>query len=205
MLRRLFGTRITSASNIYASENPLALKCDTVCFMKTDPSQFSRNTVCVSPSYICYCVKAGLIRAIHSATGEKTLIRGHDGHVMDLKFSLANSSMLCTTDSGNGDVDHLYVWKLSMEKTLGFEKVFSMKLPATHVLGHPLNEKVWSASLGSELCIFSIQGPTFAQYTSFPMHLNFRANISGKCLCLHGDAVCSNPCSGGSKYGHVLV
>ena len=133
----------------------MTLKCDTVCFIKQDMSQLDRNIVCLSRSYICYCVKAGLIRAIHSSTGDKTLLRGHETPVVDLSFSSTNDSVLCTVDAGSGSVPHVFVWRLVVKESLEFEKVCTLQLPASLVIGHPLSEEIWNVSHGNEMCIFS--------------------------------------------------
>jgi WD40 repeat protein len=189
---RLFGTPV-EADNASAFCNPdsdLAMKCDTVCFMKSDPSQSDRSTVCSSQSYICYCVKAGLIRAIHTGTGQKTLLRGHESPVNDLKFALSNSSVLCTSDLGIDGSDHIIVWKLVLTDDLQYETICSLQMPASRVLGHPLSEHVWSVSLGTYLCLFSAKAIRQENpgdfkcrrhgYADFPMHLSFQADISGR-------------------------
>lgn len=177
------------ASVAFNTDNDLAMKCDTVCFIKSDPSQSERNTVCLSESYICYCVKAGLIRAIHIGTGQKTLLRGHVSPVNDLKFSPVNNSVLCTSDLGDDQSDHVVLWKLVLRDELEYETICALQMPASRVLGHPLSENIWALSLGSDLCMFSAkvvrqESPVDFRcrrrfYSDFALHLNFQTDISG--------------------------
>ena len=148
--------------------------------------------MCLSRSYICYCVKAGLIRAIHSSTGDKTLLRGHETPVVDLRFSSTNDSVLCTVDAGSGRVPHVFVWRLVVKESLEFEKVCTLQLPASLVIGHPLSEEIWNVSHGNEMCIFSTklvrqESPAdfssgWRAYSDSSLSLRLQSEITGSTL-----------------------
>eukprot|EP00586_Coscinodiscus_wailesii_P019333 CAMPEP_0172499330 /NCGR_PEP_ID=MMETSP1066-20121228/125689_1 /TAXON_ID=671091 /ORGANISM="Coscinodiscus wailesii, Strain CCMP2513" /LENGTH=140 /DNA_ID=CAMNT_0013273017 /DNA_START=198 /DNA_END=617 /DNA_ORIENTATION=- len=49
------------------------------------------SLIATSPQFICYAVKAGLVRVLHRDSPQRTLLRGHDTRVTDISFFTANN------------------------------------------------------------------------------------------------------------------
>lgn len=167
-----------------------------------DLSEDCRSLLAVSESCICYSVtqKKNLLRLIDTITGEKEILRGHDSGVTDIKFSPADSSLLCTTD--NGDIAgkaHTIVWKKS-ETGINFQAAAQIQLRGVLLAAHPQQSSVWALSDGKNVGVFNASRVNMAmpsQYAELPMSLVFeRETVIGRFVhyrpcALSGSAVSS--------------
>eukprot|EP01032_Pedospumella_encystans_P018582 gene18582-21147_t len=103
---RLYGDDITDekATFVYDPSKELpASKSNNVSFMKVEDLPLEcRNILAVSETHICYSVtqKKNLLRIIDTQVGEKVILRGHENAVLDLRFAIAESGLLCSVDNG---------------------------------------------------------------------------------------------------------
>jgi len=117
-----------------------------------------RNILAVSDKYICYSVtsKRNLLRVIDTITGEKTLLRGHESSIVDVKISPMDSNIFCSIDKGtNTTAPHTIVWKKTSDKALDFLMSYKLSIEATIVQPHPLSSHVWTISNNHMIGIFS--------------------------------------------------
>jgi hypothetical protein len=136
----------------------------------------------VSDSYICYSVtqKKNLLRIIDTQLGEKVILRGHEHFVVDLAFSIADPSLLCSVDNGGGAAEnwndvtgkpHTIVWS---KREHGDWRVFAeLPLRATMVKAHPLQAHTWLIAQEGRLGVFSSQrtaAQPVASYEALPLH-----------------------------------
>jgi hypothetical protein len=163
--------------------------CNSVSTIKAESrSAETRNTIAVNDIYISYVVKGNLIRVIQSVSGDKTLLKGHKGHITDIQFANSGGDTLCSVDM-NGGEDNIIVWKLLLvENTLSFDVVIKLSVPACMVRPHPTQRGVWAVSDGIEFAIFSEKhSSNVTKYTQFHLHKNSFTNsecIQGILSCL---------------------
>jgi hypothetical protein len=196
---KLFGKDILSNNARYELDSKDELppsKCNTVSLLKPDfaPAEY-RNMLAVTDTFICYTVRRTLVRVIHTVSSEKTLLRGHEYTIVDMKYGLNNSKMLCTIDDGgdpsaptNTAASHVFVWKLDdSKKEIPATKICALGLMANVVQPHPTHANLWG--LGRSDCaknvgyigIFSsvdCNQDNSPSYESLPMH----AVLQGKCV-----------------------
>jgi len=156
-----------------------ASKSNNVSFMKVEDLPLEcRNILAVSETHICYSVtqKKNLLRIIDTQVGEKVILRGHENAVLDLRFAIAESGLLCSVD--NGDVSgkaHTIVWKKNEQQ--GDWKVHAeLPLSAILVRPHPVRADLWLVAGPTALGIFSATSnaslSSAAQsYQALPHHL----------------------------------
>ena len=163
-------------------------KCNSVCLMKADKRSY-RNMIAVSENYICYTVKGSLLRVLHSQTGEKVLLRGHESPVLDVRFSPADSSVLCSVDAGDSDAHHTFLWQLQTDgnSVVKQELIFSIPLKANNVKSHPLSSKLWAVSHGSRLGLFHADNDRNANaYNELKFHMTFKDELVDFCFSPDG-------------------
>ena len=96
-------------------------KMNTVAFMK--PCELHpkvRNAASAGDKYISYPLKKNFIRIIESESTQKSLLRGHQATVLDVRFSKVESSILCSVDEGK-DLDakkaSVFIWEMTETET----------------------------------------------------------------------------------------
>lgn len=116
-----------------------------------------RNILAVSETHICYSVtqKKNLLRIIDTQVGEKVILRGHEHAVLDLRFAVTDSCLLCSVDNGeNSGKAHTIVWKKNEQQ--GDWKVHAeLPLRAVLVRPHPVRADLWLVAGPNTLGIFS--------------------------------------------------
>lgn len=165
-------------------------RCNDVSFMKNEELDANcRNILAVADTYICYSVtlKRNLLRLIDAATGEKAILRGHEGAIADLKVSPIDQGIFCSVDNADSNGNHTFVWKRE-SKHIDFKLAVSLHLKATLVVPHPTQSHVWCVSDGRHLAIFSINKlpPTTASSTYSSFSMNYKAEneqITSKFFC----------------------
>lgn len=122
-------------------------KCNQVALVKTEEIPAAcRHIVGLSGNYICYIVKGTLMRVIHTIHSSKLLLRGHENHIMDSKFSMCEDGLLATVDQGTDGIsgNHVFIWKLQYNAPdLTHELLHAYKVQASFVLAHPTNPSLW--------------------------------------------------------------
>eukprot|EP01038_Epipyxis_sp_PR26KG_P009485 gene9485-12776_t len=145
---KFFGENISSnnavSSYLSMQEIPES-KTNNVSFMKVEDLHYNcKSIVCVSDAYICYsCTqKRNILRLIHTVTGSKVILRGHESFILDMKFSSTNQNVLCSVDGQN----NIIVWELSIQinsenpeqSILTQSIVFQLSFGALRVESHPV-------------------------------------------------------------------
>jgi len=146
---------------------------------------YCRNILAVSDKYICYSVtsKRNLLRVIDTFSGEKTLLRGHESSILDVKISPVDASVLCSVDKGsNPAVPHTIVWKKPSDSALDFLAVLKLPISATIVQPHPVSAHVWAISNNTSIGIFSTAKETTEDsvpisYDTLSAHINMEVNV----------------------------
>lgn len=179
---RLYGEDITEDKSTFvydSSKDMPASKSNNVSFMKVEDLPLQcRNILAVSETHICYSVtqKKNLLRIIDTQVGEKVILRGHENAVLDLRFALADSGLLCSVD--NGEVSgkaHTIVWK-KQEQQGDWKVIAELPLAAVLVRPHPVKADLWLIASSTAVGIFSAAAnaslATAAQnYQALPYHL----------------------------------
>lgn len=192
---KFYGLDITASNFIVSSddqEETLESKCNAVSSMKSETMAIKcRNVLAVSDLYICYCVKKNMLRVIHTSNSQKTLLKGHDFPILDLKFSPANKSIVCSVDdiaenSALTSTPRVIIWELSDAAELMYSILTQFNIGATIVQPHPTLSHVWAISNGSEFGIISVslgertsmfssskKGDQTKSYEELPLHMSF--------------------------------
>lgn len=164
-------------TDISSNELPES-KSNTVSFMKVeDLSRDCKSLLAVSESCICYSVtqKKNLLRLMDTISGDKEILRGHDGAITDLKFSV-DGLVLCSTDnSAVAGKAHTLVWKKN-ENGISFSVATQMMLKGTMLAPHPSQNNVWAISDGNSVGVFSSARVNMnipAKYAELPMSVTF--------------------------------
>jgi hypothetical protein len=166
-------------------------KCNEVALVKTeDIPAACRHIIGVSGNYICYIVKGTLLRVIHTIHSSKLLLRGHESHIIDAKFSICkeNDGLLCTVDTGASGANHVFIWQLSYNSPdLTHELVHSFKVKASFVLAHPSNPSLWI--IGHERWVALLDTSNTAQcasdkqattYHELSNHVMLHSNVNAR-------------------------
>lgn len=176
--------KLLSWANIGSDECPES-KSNTVSFMKVEElSPDCKSLLAVSDSCICYSVtqKKNLLRLMDTISGEKEILRGHDGSITDLKFS-ADGKVLCSTDNGTvAGKPHTIVWKKT-EGGIAFQLSTQMMLKGTMLAAHPSQNNIWAISDKASVGIFSSARVNMnipAKYAELPMSVSYETeNVTG--------------------------
>lgn len=136
--------------------------CNTVCFLKSeDLNPKCRNLLAVSNSYICYIVKKSKLRVIHTESSKMALLQGHEFPILDLKFSKADCSVLCSIDDSPTDdvaasfTARIIIWRLDYSEEVTSNILAQFAFGASVVQPHPLTADVWAVAKGSNVGIIS--------------------------------------------------
>jgi hypothetical protein len=139
-------------------------KSNTVSFVKVEELDFNcTSLLSVNSSFICYSVtqKKNLLRVIHTESGDKAILRGHEFAILDLKFSLLENGILCSVDNGVSSHPHVIVWKKEEKiietnnNTLIFNPILQLNIRASKVISHPSLSDYWAVSNNKSFAIFS--------------------------------------------------
>lgn len=152
---------------------------NTVTFFKVeDIAANCRNLLALNEELLCYSVtgKKNLLRAIHTDSGQKAVLRGHENFILDMTFSSLNNEFICSVDSGPSN-PRTIVWKKEVEagnsEEFVFKLVFEVPYGATKVTAHPLLTNYWAVGDGQVVAVFSHADQTLktlkAGYRSFPL------------------------------------
>ena len=156
--------------------------CNTVCYFKSEEQNPNcRNLLAVSKSYICYTVKKSKLRVIHSESGKMVLLLGHELPVVDLKFSKADSSVVCSVDNAisgesatNPTAAHVFLWRLSHSGDIVTSIILAQfGFGATIVEPHPHNADVFAVAKGGHVGIITTSlssGGSLQFYEELPLH-----------------------------------
>jgi hypothetical protein len=144
-------------------------KCNVVSVFPTEEFSNCKNLLAISHSYVCYSRKT-LLRIINTVTSAKSVLRGHNSNITDLKFSLCGDmNLLCSVEEGaldsnkvpiDDDNSHIFIWRLSSEDLeqqqqsseppeLRCEVLCRSRLRASLVAAHPLNPLLWCVASSS--------------------------------------------------------
>ncbi|KAJ1397808.1 hypothetical protein B484DRAFT_257601, partial [Ochromonadaceae sp. CCMP2298] len=159
-------------------------KSNNVSFMKAEPLPLGlRNVLAVSDTHICYSVtsKKNLLRVIDTLSGEKVILRGHESAVLDLQFSPADGSVLCSVDDAGGagfdGKPHCIVWR--KQGGCDWQTHASLLLPATQVVPHPQSPLVWALCDGVRVGVVDCaQGSqlTAGSYEALPLNVRLEGS-----------------------------
>jgi hypothetical protein len=134
-----------------------------------------RKILAVADTYIAYSVtqKRNLLRLIDSTTGEKCILRGHEGSITDLAVSNVDQGFFASIDNlDNPSLSHTFIWKRG-SKNIDFSKLVELPLKGIMILSHPIQENIWCICNGKQFIVFSISLlPTNDNitYSSFSMN-----------------------------------
>lgn len=182
---KMYGVPITeddcSISFLGDEEMPEPM-CNTVCYFKSEEQNPNcRNLLAVSKSYICYTVKKSKLRVIHSESGKMVLLLGHEVPVVDLKFSRADSSVVCSVDNAisgesatNPTAAHVFIWRLSHSGDIVTSIILAQfGFGATIVEPHPHNADVFAVAKGGHVGIITTSlssGGSLQFYEELSLH-----------------------------------
>lgn len=212
---KVFGQDITDEHSVFAFADLADVpesKSNNVSFMKVEDLDVNcRNLLLTSDSYVCYSVtqKKNLLRVIDTITGEKTILRGHEGAILDLHLSPVDHNSFCSVDNtSSGAGPHSIIWKKAAEG-FAFNPVASFALRASCVVAHPLLPYIWCAAEKSELAVFSSNKGSSNQTASMDqvgLHYKFDTGvITGVCFTPDGNhLLVSVQVSEGQSYLQVL-
>ncbi|RYG67083.1 hypothetical protein EON64_08270, partial [archaeon] len=157
------------------SKELLEAKSNNVSFMKVEELDINcRNLVLTSDSFVCYSVtqKKNLLRAIDTLTGEKTILRGHEGSILDMKLS-SNSAVFATIDHHNTATPHFFVWQKNVDN-FGFSAVYQSGLKGYMVKAHPGDEKVWVVADKQQVGVVNTRSDgSVTSYDKLSLHYSF--------------------------------
>eukprot|EP00981_Chlorochromonas_danica_P008984 scaffold2390_cov167-Ochromonas_danica.AAC.8 len=132
-----------------------------------------RNLLLTSDSYVCYSVtqKKNLLRAIDTITGEKSILRGHEGGILDLALSPQDHTIFCSVDNNNvnaaaGNSPHVFVWK-KRKDSFSFDNIGQLSLKASIIQAHPLLPSLWAMAEKDEIAVFSSNQSMDKNITSY--------------------------------------
>ena len=168
-------------------------KCNSVAFMKSEATTAAcRNLLAVCETYICYSVKKNLLRVIQTVSTQKTLLRGHEYPVVDIKFSPVDRNLVCSIDDvpegGDASKARINIWQLKdSANELTHEAMATFAFGATIVQPHPLLASVFAVAKGARLGIISVAmgagnvgETTYTSFDTLPLHASFTSgSISG--------------------------
>jgi len=108
------------------------------------------NLIAISPRFIVYVVKNGLIRVIDRRKALRTLLRGHSARVCDLNFFTSDPKSgvdVLGSVGGEGDSAHVLIWRLfpkqgamGQPEEIGSEKLLEVRYkPAVRIVWHPFH------------------------------------------------------------------
>ena len=80
-------------------------------FNKADPT----NLIAVSSDYICYALKTGDVRVIHSKSAKTALLQGHGGPISDMKFFSKTSNIFGSYSKNGIFILRKIIFKQSLE------------------------------------------------------------------------------------------
>mmetsp|Transcript_29623 Transcript_29623/g.65673 ORF Transcript_29623/g.65673 Transcript_29623/m.65673 type:complete len:297 (-) Transcript_29623:17-907(-) len=173
-----------SSFNFNLSVDMPSSKSNNVSFMKAEPLPLGlRNVLAVSDTHICYSVtsKKNLLRVIDTLSGEKVILRGHESAVLDLQFSPADGSVLCSVDDAGGagfdGKPHCIVWR--KQGGCDWQTHASLLLPATQVVPHPQSPLVWALCDGVRVGVVDCaQGSqlTAGSYEALPLNVRLEGS-----------------------------
>ena len=168
-------------------------KTNNVSFMKHEPLLSDvRGIVAMSSEYLCYSVtqKRNPLRVIDAHSGEKALLRGHNGAVLDMCFSPLDPALLCTVqgcsaNSAAAEEERVFVWQRLAEEA-DWKAVKQLTVPAKLVRAHPSQPHLWAIADDCHAALFSSaqegQGGQGGQegrgglYENIPMHVTLEAS-----------------------------
>lgn len=114
-----------------------------------------RNLMAVNNnnSLVAYSLAKPLIRVMNPETGMKTLLRGHEGRILDVRFSSTASvspttanQTLCSVDDGDSSNGghHTFIWSIeNVSGEIGFSILNKFFLNASIVESHPIQANTW--------------------------------------------------------------
>jgi WD40 repeat protein len=191
-----YGVGITqnNATVDFHIDIPTSRKND-ISFMRIDSGGIATayNLVAVSlrELFIAYAVSANRsIRLINSTSGEKSVLRGHESGIVDIKFSPADDTVVCSVDNAAGEGNHIHVWRLDPNNLTATSAapVKTLALPASIVQGHPTTASVWAVAYQNSIGLISVEGPsaspsTVSSYSGLGPASSkaMDGNISGMC------------------------
>jgi hypothetical protein len=141
-------------------------KCNSVSFMNIDiVAPNCRNLLAVSDSYICYAIKRSKLRVIHTVSTQTVLLKGHEFPILDLKFSPADKTILCSVDdisddtTGTSGCPRIIIWQLheGEGQALSCSILSQFAIGATIVQPHPKLAHVWAVAKGSSVGIVTVE------------------------------------------------
>jgi hypothetical protein len=149
-----------------------------------------RRLLAVSDAYLCYSVtsKKNLLRLIHTSTGDKVILRGHDAAIIDIKFSPVDGGVLASIDMGELVTSpHIFFWRKSESSNIDFEVVNQLHICASFIEPHPCLPNLWLLGDGSNFGVFSTvpqnNSPPPCSYSDLLSHIQLRSGaISGNNL-----------------------
>lgn len=109
------------------------------------------NLIAISPRFIVYVVKNGLIRVIDRRKALRTLLRGHSARVCDLKFFSSDPKSggvdVLGSVGGEGDTANVLIWRLfpkqggvGQPEEIGSEKLLEVRYKqAVRIVWHPIH------------------------------------------------------------------
>ena len=144
-----------------------------------------RNLMAVNNTLVAYSLAKPLIRVMNPVSGAKTLLRGHEGKILDLRFSTnststgsTSSQTLCSVD--DGDVanrgHHTFIWTLeNITGELGFLLQNKFFLNASILESHPLQANTWVIATNSPvpsvgLISGALDGSKIQNYSELPLY-----------------------------------
>jgi hypothetical protein len=140
-----------------------------------------RKILAVADTYIAYSVtqKRNLLRLIDSTTGEKCILRGHEGSIADLTVSNVDQGFFASVDNmENSSLSHTFIWKRGT-KNIDFSKLVELPLRGVMILSHPIQENIWCVCNGKQFVLFSINLlPTNDNITYSSFSMNYDAGNS---------------------------
>ena len=162
--------------------------CNTVCLLKTEELNINcKNLVAVSNSYICYIVKKSKLRVIHSSSTKMALLLGHDQPILDLKFSKADGSVLCSVDDCPAQnavtetTPRVIIWRLDYSNdTVAYNVLAQFSFGATVVQPHPHIADVWAVANGTSVGIITGSlgsGPVLQYIQQLSLHANVEGSV----------------------------
>lgn len=159
-------------------------KSSNISFLKVDDLDPDlRNILVVGDSFVCYSVtaKRTSIRAIDTTTGEKSLLKGHESFILDLKLSVSDNHTFCSVDHGSDpNKPHIFVWERSGSQSIEFQMTFQSKLRAKMVQSYPIGDS-WGISDGHNIAVLTKDHVKATNYNQLPYHISLEdETVSGK-------------------------
>ena len=210
---KLYGLKLTKQHTQLTRDTDEApnTTTHTITMVKAESDAIQcRNLMAVNNSLVAYSLAKPLIRVMNPVTGSKTLLRGHEGRILDLRFSTnsaggtaaahTSSQTLCSVDDGdatNGG-HHTFIWTLeNITGELGFLVLNKFFLNASIVESHPLQANTWVIATNSPvpsvgLISGALDGSKIHKYSELPLFKTLGSDYSliGKIIyCIYFSAI----------------